>query len=180
MVLGIMAESEIRNELMFDRLLEMIAREFGRRNLDVDDNHIWIKDRLSSVGVDVHGDVAMVYAFLHGEGDYLKFPLDGSIHTLEQLATDTNYGPGAYVNVDHSFYVPNYPFLLKDDDLDSGDFVIRVIDRLIEMADRNSWTFNRAMRENGKEPEPEPSLFDSDLELDEDGTEGIIVEDTDS
>lgn len=175
-----MAESEIRNELMFDRLLEMIAREFGRRNLDVDDNHIWIKDRLSSVGVDVHGDVAMVYAFLHGEGDYLKFPLDGSIHTLEQLATDTNYGPGAYVNVDHSFYVPNYPFLLKDDDLDSGDFVIRVIDRLIEMADRNSWTFNRAMRENGKEPEPEPSLFDPDLELDEDGTEGIIVEDTDS
>lgn len=175
-----MVESEIRNELMFDRLLEMIAREFGRRNLDVDDNHIWIKDRLSSVGVDVYGDTAMVYAFLHGEGDYLKFPLDGSIHTLEQLAKDTNYGPGAYVNADQTFYVPNYPFLLKDDDLDDGDFVIRVIDRLIEMADRNSWTFNRAMREREKEPEPEPSLIDLDLELDEDGTEGISVEDTDS
>ena len=171
-----MVESDVERDQFLNRLLEMINREYGRRNVKVDDYCIRIRDHLLNVNVYVYRYTALAYAYLHGEGEFDRFPLDGSVNTLEQLAENTNYGPGVYVNAAHTFYVPNYPFLIKVDDLDKEDFVIRVIDRLVEMADVNSSAFNRAME--NKDDDFDTDLFDLDFEEDE--AEGTSSDETES
>ena len=173
-----MVESDAGREQMLNNLLEMITREFGRRNVKVDDNCIRIRDHPSNININVYvyRDTALAYAYLHGEGEFDKFPLDGSMHTLEQLINNTSYGPGVYVNSGNTFYVPNYPFLIKRADLDDAEFIVRVINRLAEMADFNSRVFNRAMED--LEEESDSDLFDLDLE--EDVTEGSSIDDAES
>lgn len=115
-------------------------REYGHRNIIPfeEDYSLIIKYYDVDVKVDVGFGVIAVIVYMKGECDYTHFPIDGSDHTLDDLARYTMIAPGAYINSNGTYYCPNYSITFTEADIDHGDFMVRAIDRLVSQSGFNS------------------------------------------
>lgn len=173
-VLGCMDDDDAQQRMMAG-FTDILEREYGRRNVRIDENCIRLSYYPCKISLYVYSWNAIAYAFMNGEADCNNFPVDGSKYDLEMLARQTHFGPGAYVNANGDLFVPNYPFMFRERDLKKDGFVVSVLDRLAEMADYNSYAFNESMK-TLEESDPDIDLDDLDLtDLDWDissGSEG--------
>lgn len=156
----------VKDELL-PKLLDILYMEYGRRNVVVDDDFVRIFHYDCNVTINLYDEALVIYVFMGGEGFYRNFPVDGSKYTLEMLASRTLNGPGSYVNNNGDFFVPNYSFMLRRCDLDDGDFVIAVIDRLVDMSEINSNFFNDLIADKELDASgPDDGCVESEGELD--------------
>lgn len=139
---------------------DILEREYGRRNVIVNDNCIRLNYYPCKIALYVYDWNTIAYAFMEGEASCTNFPVDGSIYTMETLIRNTHIGPGFYVNAKGNLFVPNYPFMFKEDDLGRDGFVVSVLDRLADMADFNSFEFNEYMNT--------PDYLEGDIDIDPD------------
>ena len=157
-VLGCMDDDDAQQRMMVG-FTDILEREYGRRNVRIDENCIRLSYYPCKISLYVYSWNAIAYAFMNGDADCNNFPVDGSKYDLEMLARQTHFGPGAYVNANGNLFVPNYPFMFRERDLKKDGFVVSVLDRLAEMADYNSYAFNESMKI--------PEESDSDIDLDD-------------
>lgn len=140
-----MTDDDHVDDELYSRLKEYLMMEYGHRNImPIDaDRTVNIESYKVDVRLDVWNGMINACVFLNGEGEYTNFPTDGTGHTLEQLSRYTIVPPGAYVNMDDTFFCPSYGFTFRAEDLDHSDFIIRVLDRLTILAEVNSNFFGR-------------------------------------
>ena len=161
-----MADDDDLTDLeIYNRVKTRLMREYGLRNIIFSDGDLSIL--IMYYDVDVKVDVmcgtieAIVY--LKDECDHTHFPTDGSGYSLEDLVRHTMMVPGAYINADGTYYCPNYCFTFTERDIDHGDFIVRVIDRLVTQSKFNSDFFKSSLA----------GEFDDDADDDQDTIETL-------
>lgn len=140
-------EDELMDRETYSRVKALLMREYGRRNIMFSDEEltIFIKYYDVDVKVEIMYGTINTNVYLKDECDYARFPTDGSGYSLEDLSKHTLMAPGAYLNTDGTHYVPNYCFTFSVDDIDHGDFIVRVIDRLVSQSKFNSDFFKSSL-----------------------------------
>lgn len=159
-----MSDNGDNSDDLRSRMNRMLLEQYGRKNVEIVGERTTIRCYPVEVNFYNWKYSSVVHVFMRGEGHYLNFPVDGSMYTLEMLAQYTDVSPGSYVNSAKTLYCPCYSFVFRSRDLDNPDFILNVVDRLVEMSKNNSDMFDESLEKEGKKID---DFSDLDLLLDD-------------